>query len=199
VRSAPLPVRNGIGPARLRLYGGNVLAEFTIRFGEAAGARVLAGEVKTTSPGCTWGSFSRKRTTGRLVPKPLSRAWWRLRTTQTPTRLEGSVSRVTVAVVGVTELTRPINPPGARTACPTFTPSKEPLPRSNCCHQPPGTLEMTGAERRVGLRVCSCSRPRRRWFSVSSWASLTWSSLRLAERSHSAWAVPGQKGRLSWA
>jgi tRNA pseudouridine32 synthase/23S rRNA pseudouridine746 synthase len=45
VRSAPLPVRDGIGPARLRLHGGNVLAEFTIRFGEAAGARVLAGEV----------------------------------------------------------------------------------------------------------------------------------------------------------
>jgi tRNA pseudouridine32 synthase/23S rRNA pseudouridine746 synthase len=45
VRSAPLPVRDGIGPARLRLHGGNVLAEFTTRFGEAAGARVLAGEV----------------------------------------------------------------------------------------------------------------------------------------------------------
>jgi len=45
VRSAPLPVRDGIGPARLRLHGGNVLAEFTVRFGEAAGAKVLAGEV----------------------------------------------------------------------------------------------------------------------------------------------------------
>ena len=45
MRSAPLPVRDGIGPARLRLHGGNVLAEFTIRFGEAGGARVLAGEV----------------------------------------------------------------------------------------------------------------------------------------------------------
>ena len=45
MRSAPLPVRDGIGPARLRLHGGNVLAEFTIRFGEAAAAKVLAGEV----------------------------------------------------------------------------------------------------------------------------------------------------------
>jgi len=45
VRSAPLPVRDGIGPARLRLHGGNVLAEFTIRFGESGGAKVLAGEV----------------------------------------------------------------------------------------------------------------------------------------------------------
>ena len=45
MRSAPLPVRDGIGPARLRLHGGNVLAEFTVRFGEAAGAKVLAGEV----------------------------------------------------------------------------------------------------------------------------------------------------------
>jgi len=47
----PLPVRDGIGPARLRLHGGNVLAEFTIRFGEAAGARVLAGEVVDSGGG----------------------------------------------------------------------------------------------------------------------------------------------------
>jgi tRNA pseudouridine32 synthase/23S rRNA pseudouridine746 synthase len=51
VRSAPLPVRDGIGPARLRLHGGNVLAEFTIRFGEAGGARVLAGEVVDANGG----------------------------------------------------------------------------------------------------------------------------------------------------
>jgi len=51
VRSVPLPVRDGIGPARLRLHGGNVLAEFTIRFGEAAGARVLAGEVVDSGGG----------------------------------------------------------------------------------------------------------------------------------------------------
>ena len=51
MRSAPLPARDGIGPARLRLHGGNVLAEFTIRFGEAAGARVLAGEVVDSDGG----------------------------------------------------------------------------------------------------------------------------------------------------
>jgi tRNA pseudouridine32 synthase/23S rRNA pseudouridine746 synthase len=51
VRVAPLPVRDGIGPARLRLHGGNVLAEFTIRFGEAAGARVLAGDVVDSDGG----------------------------------------------------------------------------------------------------------------------------------------------------
>ena len=51
MRSAPLPVRDGIGPARLRLHGGNVLAEFTIRFGEAGGARVLAGEVVDANGG----------------------------------------------------------------------------------------------------------------------------------------------------
>jgi tRNA pseudouridine32 synthase / 23S rRNA pseudouridine746 synthase len=39
----PLPVRDGLGPARLRLHGGNVLAEFERRFG--SGAKVLAGEV----------------------------------------------------------------------------------------------------------------------------------------------------------
>ena len=42
-RAAPLPVRDGLGPARLRLQGGNVLAEFTRRFG--SGAKVLNGEV----------------------------------------------------------------------------------------------------------------------------------------------------------
>lgn len=40
---APLPVRDGLGPARLRLHGGNVLAEFSRRFG--SGAKVLNGEV----------------------------------------------------------------------------------------------------------------------------------------------------------
>lgn len=42
-RSAPLPVRDGLGPARLRLHGGNVADEFARRFGSAA--KVLAGEV----------------------------------------------------------------------------------------------------------------------------------------------------------
>ncbi|WP_026356867.1 pseudouridine synthase [Mycobacterium sp. 141] len=42
-RPAPLPVREGLGPARLRLWGGNVLDELQTRFG--IGAKVLAGEV----------------------------------------------------------------------------------------------------------------------------------------------------------
>ena len=40
---APLPVRDGLGPARLRLQGGNVADEFGRRFG--SGSKVLAGEV----------------------------------------------------------------------------------------------------------------------------------------------------------
>ncbi|MCV7030972.1 pseudouridine synthase [Mycobacterium sherrisii] len=45
MRPAPLPVRDGLGPARVRLRGGAVLAELAARFGERARARVLAGEV----------------------------------------------------------------------------------------------------------------------------------------------------------
>jgi tRNA pseudouridine32 synthase/23S rRNA pseudouridine746 synthase len=45
VRAAPLPVVDGLGPARVRLRGGSVLVELASRFGEAAGAKVLAGEV----------------------------------------------------------------------------------------------------------------------------------------------------------
>lgn len=45
VRPAPLPVRDGLGPARVRLRGGAVLAELAARFGERARVRVLAGEV----------------------------------------------------------------------------------------------------------------------------------------------------------
>lgn len=44
---APLPVRDGLGPARVRLRGGAVLVELADRFGEAAAAKVLAGEVVT--------------------------------------------------------------------------------------------------------------------------------------------------------
>ncbi|HEV7422535.1 MAG TPA: pseudouridine synthase, partial [Mycobacterium sp.] len=44
-RAAPLPVVDGLGPARVRLRGGSVLVELASRFGEAAGAKVLAGEV----------------------------------------------------------------------------------------------------------------------------------------------------------
>jgi tRNA pseudouridine32 synthase / 23S rRNA pseudouridine746 synthase len=45
MRPAPLPVRDGLGPARLRLRGGSVLDEFRTRFGPAAAAKVLAGQV----------------------------------------------------------------------------------------------------------------------------------------------------------
>jgi tRNA pseudouridine32 synthase / 23S rRNA pseudouridine746 synthase len=38
-------VRDGLGPARVRLHGGSVLAELDSRFGERASAKVLAGEV----------------------------------------------------------------------------------------------------------------------------------------------------------
>jgi tRNA pseudouridine32 synthase/23S rRNA pseudouridine746 synthase len=44
-RPAPLPVRDGLGPARVRLRGGPVLAELTARFGARARAKLLAGEV----------------------------------------------------------------------------------------------------------------------------------------------------------
>lgn len=45
MRPAPLPLRDGLGPARVRLRGGPVLAELSARFGPRARARVLAGEV----------------------------------------------------------------------------------------------------------------------------------------------------------
>ncbi|GFG51783.1 pseudouridine synthase [Mycolicibacterium agri] len=44
-RPAPLPPRDGLGPARLRLRGGAVLVELADRFGEAAAEKVLRGEV----------------------------------------------------------------------------------------------------------------------------------------------------------
>ncbi|KUI32760.1 pseudouridine synthase [Mycobacterium sp. GA-2829] len=45
VRPAPLPVRDGLGPARVRLRGGAVLVELASRFGDAAAAKVFDGEV----------------------------------------------------------------------------------------------------------------------------------------------------------
>ncbi|KWX26085.1 pseudouridine synthase [Mycolicibacterium wolinskyi] len=42
-RPAPLPVRDGLGPARVRVHGGRLVDEFERRFG--AGAKVRAGEV----------------------------------------------------------------------------------------------------------------------------------------------------------
>ncbi|BBY98486.1 pseudouridine synthase [Mycolicibacterium fallax] len=50
-RAAPLPVRDGLGPTRVRLEGGPVLAELTRRFGPAAAAKVRAGEVVTADGG----------------------------------------------------------------------------------------------------------------------------------------------------
>ncbi|WP_264068155.1 pseudouridine synthase [Mycolicibacterium komossense] len=44
-REPPLPVRDGLGPARVRVHGGPVLAELTERFGPDARAKVLGGEV----------------------------------------------------------------------------------------------------------------------------------------------------------
>jgi tRNA pseudouridine32 synthase/23S rRNA pseudouridine746 synthase len=44
-RAAPLPVRDGLGPARVRLRGGVVVDEFRARWGAEAAAKVLAGEV----------------------------------------------------------------------------------------------------------------------------------------------------------
>jgi len=41
----PLPVRDGLGPSRVRLRGGAVLVELADRFGEAAAEKVLNGEV----------------------------------------------------------------------------------------------------------------------------------------------------------
>lgn len=43
--ATPLPVRDGLGPARVRLRGGAVLAELVDRFGEGAATKVLDGEV----------------------------------------------------------------------------------------------------------------------------------------------------------
>lgn len=45
MKSGPLPVRDGLGPARVRLQGGNVLTELTARFGAPVGAKVRVGEV----------------------------------------------------------------------------------------------------------------------------------------------------------
>jgi len=46
-REAPLPVRDGINPARVRVLGGVLADEFGVRFGPEARAKVLAGEVFT--------------------------------------------------------------------------------------------------------------------------------------------------------
>lgn len=45
MKPAPISVREALGPARVRLHGGPVLAELTGRFGTRARVKVLAGEV----------------------------------------------------------------------------------------------------------------------------------------------------------
>jgi tRNA pseudouridine32 synthase/23S rRNA pseudouridine746 synthase len=45
MRQAPLPPRDGLGPARLRVHGGPLGEELTTRFGPDVAARALAGEV----------------------------------------------------------------------------------------------------------------------------------------------------------
>ena len=45
MRPPPIPVRDGLGPARVRLRGGPLLAEFRTRFGALAAAKVVAGDV----------------------------------------------------------------------------------------------------------------------------------------------------------
>ncbi|MCV7121898.1 RluA family pseudouridine synthase [Mycobacterium lacus] len=45
MKPAVLGVRDALGPSRVRLHGGSVLAELTRRFGAPARAKVLAGEV----------------------------------------------------------------------------------------------------------------------------------------------------------
>lgn len=47
-RPAPLPVRDGLGPARVRLRGGSVLVELASRFGEEAAEKIRNGEVVTS-------------------------------------------------------------------------------------------------------------------------------------------------------
>ena len=45
MRPAPPPVRDGLGPALVRLRGGLVVDEFRARWGASAAAKVVAGEV----------------------------------------------------------------------------------------------------------------------------------------------------------
>ena len=45
MRIPPLPVRDGLGPARLRLVGGPVAAELRARFGAVMATKIAAGEV----------------------------------------------------------------------------------------------------------------------------------------------------------
>ena len=166
-----------------------------------AGRRVLAGDVLTRSPGRTSGSFSMKRRRGRLLPWPTSKAWLRERGNQTPISVPGAVSSFTLDVAGVTLAIRPIKPPGPRTASPGLMPCIDPLPRSNCCHQPLGDREITAAAKCPSMepRCCRFNIPRRRWLSCSSKARRDCCSRSEAAVIHSRCADPGQNGRLSKA
>ena len=45
MRQPPLPPRDGLGPARLRVRGGPLGEELTTRFGPEVAAKAIAGEV----------------------------------------------------------------------------------------------------------------------------------------------------------
>ncbi len=45
MKPAPMSVRDALGPVRVRVHGGPVLAELVGRFGGAAAAKVRAGDV----------------------------------------------------------------------------------------------------------------------------------------------------------
>ena len=45
MRPAPLPPRDGLGPARLRVRGGPLAEELNTRFGPEVAAKAIAGEV----------------------------------------------------------------------------------------------------------------------------------------------------------
>jgi tRNA pseudouridine32 synthase/23S rRNA pseudouridine746 synthase len=45
VRRQPLPPRDGVGPARLRVRGGPLGEELNSRFGREVAAKAIAGEV----------------------------------------------------------------------------------------------------------------------------------------------------------
>ena len=70
MRPAPLPPRDGLGPARLRVRGGALGDELLTRFGPDVAAKAIAGEV-VDQRRC--GARSRHRAAGRRQRLPLPR------------------------------------------------------------------------------------------------------------------------------
>ena len=110
LRPPPLPPRDGLGPARVRLRGGAVLVELADRFGRSAAARVLAGEVVDADgavitaatvlpPGATstciascptrWWCPTRPG----AAPRPRTSWWWTSHTSWRPCRVAGTSPR----------------------------------------------------------------------------------------------------------